>query len=203
MLYNASNYYKSDYLAYGIEAFDITGHYRYDVIREAESIYPKNVFRQALYLDLHTHLYSLNQRNDRATMAASIECREPFQDYRLIEGIGSLDNKWFIKHQKGKWLLRKVMAPHFPTNVSGLRKIGFSIPWNRIVESSVELNDIWNRLPKMDIFKIGILKLLNIMEIKRDYERGDKSKESLLRHLTMLAIWNEVYLNETHGSKTF
>jgi asparagine synthase (glutamine-hydrolysing) len=49
-------------------------------IRRSKIMYPNSLRRQALYFDQHTYLCSLLDRNDRCTMGASIECREPFLD---------------------------------------------------------------------------------------------------------------------------
>ena len=57
--------------------------FRRKTYKEAKELYPNNLRRQALYFDQQTYLRSLLYRNDRATMGASIECREPFLDQRL------------------------------------------------------------------------------------------------------------------------
>jgi asparagine synthase (glutamine-hydrolysing) len=129
-------------------------------------------------------------------MSASIECREPFLDYRLIEGIGSLSNDWFIKNGTGKFLLRESMAEILGKEVTGFRKIGFSIPWLQTLDKSPRLKEMWNNLHKSEVFKIGILHNLDIEKVKRDYDNGDKSNESLLRHLLMLALWYNVFFEE-------
>ena len=43
-----------------------------------------------MYSDQHTFLCSVLDRNDRMTMGASIECRVPFLDYRLVEMLAAL-----------------------------------------------------------------------------------------------------------------
>ena len=84
---------------YGINA-PPKNEYRKQIYKDAKSLYPDNLRRQALYFDQHTYLCSLLDRNDRCTMGASIECREPFLDPRLIVGLGSLDDKWLICWKK-------------------------------------------------------------------------------------------------------
>lgn len=189
ILYNASGYYPQDYEKYGVDAFGISNTFRYDIAQEAKELYPNNILRQTLYVDQHTYLCSLNTRNDRASMAASIECREPFLDYRLIEGIGSLPDKWFIKNGAGKQLLRESMAPLLGSQALSFRKIGFSIPWLQLVQSSEQLTNDWNHFHQSEIFQLGILAQLDIHQLKSDYEAGDQTKELLMRQLFMLAFW--------------
>ncbi len=189
ILYNASGYYPRDYEKYGVDAFGISNTFRYDIAKEARELFPDNILRQTLYVDQHTYLCSLNTRNDRASMAASIECREPFLDYRLIEGIGSLPDKWFIRNGNGKHLLRESMASLLGQQALSFRKIGFSIPWLELVKSSEQLSTDWENFHHSGIFQIGILAKLDILKIKADYQEGDKSKELLIRQLFMLAFW--------------
>lgn len=143
-----------------------------------------------------TYLCSLNNRNDRTTMSASIECREPFLDYRLIEGIGSLSNEWFIKNGTGKFLLLESMAELLGKEVTSFRKVGFNIPWQQTLDKSPQLKEMWNNLHTSDVFKIGILQKLDIEKVKMDYDNGDKTNESLLRHLLILALWYNVFFEE-------
>src|SRR5262249_45295360 len=63
--------------------------YRQEVLNEAKDVYKHDPIRQAMYVDLHTYLCSLLDRNDRMTMGASIECRVPLLDYRLVEGVAA------------------------------------------------------------------------------------------------------------------
>lgn len=188
-LYNSTSYFPADYLEYGIDTFEIDNTYRFDVLKEAASLYPGNTLRQTLYYDQHTYLCSLNTRNDRATMAASIECREPFLDYRLIEGIGSLPDKYFIRNGVGKTLLRESLGPALGHSILHGRKIGLSIPWKELVHSSEALRNEWEHFQESPVLKQGILARLNIDMVKKEYEKGDSTKEAMLRHLFMLAFW--------------
>jgi asparagine synthase (glutamine-hydrolysing) len=194
-LFNSTSYFPSDYNKYGISEFEIENSYRYDVLKEAQALYPKNALRQALYYDQHTYLCSLNNRNDRATMAASIECREPFLDYRLIEGIGSLPNNYFIKNGLGKTLLRDSLGSELGESIVNNRKIGLSIPWKELVNSSLQLKHEWEHFHLSPVLKHGILAKLDIAAIKKDYNNGDSSKESILRHLFMLVFWHKQNFN--------
>ena len=96
VIYNGSNIYPQDISkTYGINTLP-NNEYRKEIYNEAKSLYPNNLRRQALYFDQHTYLCSLLDRNDRCTMGASIECREPFLDPRLVIGLGSLVDRWLF-----------------------------------------------------------------------------------------------------------
>ncbi|MFV8355400.1 asparagine synthase (glutamine-hydrolyzing), partial [Flavobacterium sp. XS1P32] len=121
VLFNGSNIYPKDIATtFGIEETP-TNEYRKKIYEEAKSLYPNNLRRQALYFDQHTYLCSLLDRNDRCTMGASIECREPFLDPRLIVGLGSLEDKLLFTGIKGKFILRNAMQDRLPDEILKFR----------------------------------------------------------------------------------
>ena len=81
------------------------------------------------YLDYKTWLVGdINTKVDRASMAHSLEVREPLMDHQLIEWLASLPTQLKIQGQEGKWLLKKAMEPHLPEEVLYRPKMGFSVP---------------------------------------------------------------------------
>src|SRR5574343_1985882 len=81
------------------------------------------------YLDLKTYLVGdINTKVDRASMAHSLEVREPLMDHKLIEWLATLPNNLKIQGHEGKWLLKKAMEPKLPHDVLYRPKMGFSIP---------------------------------------------------------------------------
>jgi len=81
------------------------------------------------YLDMHTYLVGdINTKVDRASMAHSLEVREPLMDHRLVEWASSLPTSLKIRGQEGKYLLKKAMEPHIPHDVMYRPKMGFAVP---------------------------------------------------------------------------
>jgi len=86
----------------------------------------------AQYLDLKTYLIGdINTKVDRASMAHSLEVREPLMDHPLVEWLASLPTSLKVRGQEGKYLLKKAMEPHLPREVLYRRKMGFSVPLAR------------------------------------------------------------------------
>jgi len=84
------------------------------------------------YLDLKTYLVGdINTKVDRASMAHSLEVREPLMDHPLLEWLATLPSSLKINGQEGKFLLKKAMEPHLPTDVLYRPKMGFSVPLAR------------------------------------------------------------------------
>ena len=84
------------------------------------------------YIDLKTYLVGdINTKVDRASMANSLEVREPLMDHVLVEWLASLPSSLKLRGHEGKLLLKKAMEPHLPTDVLYRPKMGFAVPLAR------------------------------------------------------------------------
>jgi len=84
------------------------------------------------YLDLKTYLVGdINTKVDRASMAHSLEVREPLMDHPLVEWLASLPSSLKVRGHEGKVLLKHAMEPHLPREVLYRRKMGFAVPLAR------------------------------------------------------------------------
>lgn len=84
------------------------------------------------YLDLKTYLVGdINTKVDRASMAHSLEVREPLMDHPLVEWLGTLPSSLKVRGQEGKYLLKKAMEPHLPHDIMYRPKMGFAVPLAR------------------------------------------------------------------------
>jgi asparagine synthase (glutamine-hydrolysing) len=81
------------------------------------------------YLDYKTWLIGdINTKVDRASMAHSLEVREPLMDHKLIEWLATLPSGLKINGQEGKWMLKKAYEPALPADLLYRPKMGFSVP---------------------------------------------------------------------------
>ena len=84
------------------------------------------------YIDLHTYLVGdINTKVDRASMAHSLEVREPLMDHHLVEWLATLPSSLKMKRGEGKYLLKKAMEPHLPNDIMYRPKMGFAVPLAR------------------------------------------------------------------------
>jgi len=81
------------------------------------------------YLDLKTYLVGdINTKVDRASMAHSLEVREPLMDHPLVEWVSSLPPDFKLRSGEGKVLLKKALAPYLPPEILYRPKMGFAVP---------------------------------------------------------------------------
>jgi asparagine synthase (glutamine-hydrolysing) len=81
------------------------------------------------YLDLKTYLVGdINTKVDRASMAHSLEVREPLMDHPLVEWLSSLPPDFKLRNGEGKILLKKALEPYLPAEILYRPKMGFAVP---------------------------------------------------------------------------
>jgi asparagine synthase (glutamine-hydrolysing) len=84
------------------------------------------------YLDIHTYLPGdINTKVDRASMAHSLEVREPLMDHQLVEWVATLPSDLKLRGQEGKYLFKKALEPMLPHDVLYRPKMGFAVPLAR------------------------------------------------------------------------
>ena len=115
------------------------------------------------YLDLKTYLVGdINTKVDRASMAHSLEVREPLMDHPLVEWMASLPTSLKVRGQEGKHLLKRAMAPYLPDELMYRPKMGFSVPLERWFRGPLRqrLNDavLGPRLAATGVFNAHYLK---------------------------------------------
>ena len=192
VLYNACDVLPSDLESLGIT---VRGQfpYREQVLREAQSVYPKDLARQAMYSDQHTFLCSVLDRNDRMTMGASIECRVPFLDYRLVEQLAAFPSALLLRGLRTKWLLRAAVGDRLPAAVLTHRKWGFGVPWKKYMR---EVNDLRNHLldlPNADLILDSPLDRTKLRSCINNFLTGDDQPLPALMQILMISIaWNVI-----------
>jgi asparagine synthase (glutamine-hydrolysing) len=84
---------------------------------------------RAQYADLKIWLPGdILTKVDRASMAVSLEAREPLLDHRLVEFAAKLPPHLRLRGGTGKWLMKRALADRLPDDLLHRRKMGFVTP---------------------------------------------------------------------------
>lgn len=196
VMFNGSNIYPNDIAkTFGINSTP-KNEYRKQILEEAKYLYPNNLRRQALYFDQHTYLCSLLDRNDRCTMGASIECREPFLDQRLIVGLGSLEDKWLFTGKKWKYILKSAMAERLPEEILKFKKVGLSVPWGDYLIKSQGFVEELESFSKSSLFKMPYFENIDAGKLVQNLRKGDTKMIPYIMPMFMMHIWLKNYANK-------
>ncbi len=92
--------------------------------------------------DLQTYLpCDLMTKVDIASMAHSLECRQPFLDVRLVELAASFPLDWKFRAGVGKRMLREAFGHLLPDSIWTRKKMGFGVPLDHWFRARIERAD--------------------------------------------------------------
>jgi len=114
------------------------------------------------YLDIKTYLEELLMKQDRMSMAASVESRVPFLDHHLAEFAAALPQSLKLRGLAGKRILKRAMRGLLPEQIIRRKKMGFPVPlarwlreelapWHRevLLDDSVRREGLFN-VPRLE-----------------------------------------------------
>jgi len=125
---------------------------------------------------------------DRASMAVSLEAREPLLDYRLVEFAWTLPLSMKVQAGKGKQILRKVLDRYVPEHLIERPKMGFGIPLEDLLRGP--LRD-WaeSLLDPATLRAQGFLDVAPIRAAWEDHIAGRRDWKNHLWGVLMLQAW--------------
>ena len=147
-----------------------------------------------LYIDGKVFLPDdLFVKNDRMSMAHSIEARVPMTDPGLVSFMGKVPVKVKMKGLCTKYLLRKAMRGLLPNPIIRKKKVGFDMPYSRWLKR--EFYDFMMdtfRAPK--IRQAGLFNWKFVETLINDHLAGVKDNARPLWGLLNFAIWYRLYM---------
>lgn len=149
-----------------------------------------NLFDHMMRTDLSAFLgEDILTKVDRASMAVSLECRDPFLDHRLVEFAFSLPLEYLYQQGAHKRILKHIANPWISPEILSAPKRGFSIPlydWMRGPWKTV----VRDYLSRESVRKVGILNE-HVVERELDhfyrFEGGRAEKIMLMLNFQMWA----------------
>ncbi len=134
-------------------------------------------------------------KTDRATMATSLEGREPFLDSELFDFAAALPKKMLTRNGSGKYLLKKVMSKYIPRELIERPKKGFGMPLDKWLRS--ELFEMAGEI--LSPQRVDNAKIFSSRIAQKYLKRLKENSENQLRAhkvwlLIMLQLWAEKWL---------
>ena len=153
--------------------------------------------QKIMNMDFDTNLFGdLLVKMDIATMASSLEGRSPFLSKELLEYVPSMNDKYKIKGNSTKYLLRTLAKKYLPVQLINQPKRGFEIPLKNWVNN--ELKDMIgdyvtssNSLNKQFIDPAFLDKL-----IMKKVNISEEKRAKILWSLLCMEVWyKKIYLD--------
>jgi asparagine synthase (glutamine-hydrolysing) len=136
--------------------------------------------------DLADFLTPLLRRLDRMSMGASVECRVPFLDHRIVNRVINLPLAYRVSRRVDKWVLKQIASHYLPPGIVSRKKAGFPLP----------LHDYLAPLARTDLFDTGFCSEilgLSPMAIQRTLTDWNQNIEAFF-NLVSLEIWGRLFI---------
>ena len=147
-------------------------------------------FRQLIVMDHKTYLYSQLERQDRASMGASMESRLPFLDRKLVEWAVNLRKEHLFDNGRNKILLKDKAAGIFGEDFAYRTKQGFPMPLKFWLRPDGEMFPAYRKIFSGDFLLSEKIDMKSV----ESYVEGTGFDRKLLNYGDSDRIWIKWYL---------
>lgn len=146
-----------------------------------------------LHYEQRTYLQSILMRQDKLSMAASLESRVPMLDNAVLSLAESIPARRKLGFFQPKALLKRAAARKIPSQVVYKRKVGFGVPISNWLRDRAGLGRFFELLldPSTNLGKINRNRLEQVV---REHESNKANHEDVLWPLINFALWQHTFL---------
>ena len=165
-----------------------------DVISIYESRSSKDALDKLLYVDQKTYLLELLMKQDRMSMAASIESRVPFLDHKMVEFSTQVPSEMKLHGKQVKYIVKKAMQQLVPETILTREKMGFPVPLRQWLHESH--GSLFSSVLASDRVKQrNILSEQFVKTLLAENQTGQRDHTDALWTLMNFEIWARVFLD--------
>lgn len=149
--------------------------------------------QRLLYTDQKTYLVELLRKQDRMSMACSIESRVPFLDHTFVEFASRVPESLRLHSSNAKYLLKKAVEDLLPHDIVYRRKMGFPTPLTRWL-SGTALDDVAQLLQDPKGLLAEVTELPAVTSLLARHRNGFEDATDRIWRLLNLQLWGDMYL---------
>lgn len=159
--------------------------------RQARAADPLSVIQ---YVDIKTYLVDdILTKVDRASMANSLEVRNPLLDYQLMEFTARIPWHFKLRGREGKHILKQAVRTWVPDRVLCRRKMGFCLPVSQWLRGELA-GFAEEHLEDLCIKNSGLFQPKFLRQLQREHRSGLHDHSSRLWALLMFSLWQRKFL---------
>ncbi len=151
-------------------------------------------FEKISLFDIDQYLtHNLLYKMDAASMANSLEVRNPYLDYRVMEFCYNLPQEFKIKNGTPKYLMKKLLQRYLPDELVYRRKWGFPAPiGNWLTRELSYMIDKW--LDPQRIKSQGLFNEKQVAHYVTAFRNGKNFHDKRIWSLIFFQMWHYKYL---------
>jgi len=157
---------------------------------------PLHDFEKISLFDINNYLANnLFYKMDSASMANSLEVRNPYLDYRLVEYSVNLPLQYKVNGRTQKYLMKKVLERYLPKDLVYRKKWGFPAPigdW--LYKDLGYLIELW--LSKEQLQKHGLFNVPFVEKLLKEFRSGKKFHYKRIWSIIIFQMWYATYFEE-------
>lgn len=160
--------------------------------RSAAATASGGAFAAVARLDFEAYLLSILNRQDKMSMAASLESRVPFLDNEMIDLAGSLPqtHKQSLRHRKR--VLKDVALRYLPRQIVERRKSGFGVPLREWFRGSGPAADLLREVTASSQLD-GLISTKALEALRQEHVNGDADHGDLIWGIVNVAVWRNAF----------
>ena len=152
-----------------------------------------------LYTDIRTYLVELLMKQDRMSMAASVESRVPFLDHELVEFALAIPLSLKIKGLVGKHILKAATKDLLPSSIIYRKKMGFPTPW-RAWLNGPRFDWVELLLTEQRTISRGLFRPDSLQRLIAEHRDGKRDHTDRLWRLVNLELWSRVFVDREYAN---
>lgn len=142
------------------------------------------------FLAAHNFLYT-----DKTSMAASVEVRVPFMDIQLMRLCAKIPERYKLKGNTTKYILKKAMEKYLPKNVVYRPKTGFGAPLRKwIADDMVPL--VKQLLSSENLRRRGLFEPAAVHRMIEENQCNRTDHSYFIYALLTLELWMQTFIDQ-------
>ncbi|MGH7146287.1 MAG: asparagine synthase (glutamine-hydrolyzing) [Nitrospiraceae bacterium] len=150
---------------------------------------------RTLYLDQRAYLPSLLLRLDKMSMAAGIEARVPFLDYRIVEWSYLLPDNAKVRGFTTKWVVKRLAEKWLPGEIVHRKKVGFGVPLGKWLRNRQGVGRYLSLLEEKKTVERGYFDASAVRLLVRDHLSGVADHSEVMWGLVNLELWLRMFVD--------
>lgn len=143
-------------------------------------------------LDLQTYLVSILNRQDKMSMATSLEARVPFLDNEIVDLAQSLPVHFKQTFRHRKRVLKSVAARYLPAEIINRRKSGFGVPLQNWFAGSGPMSGLLDETLNSDAIT-SLFDNALLSRLVAEHRSGGKDHSEFLWSVLNLGLWRRAF----------
>jgi asparagine synthase (glutamine-hydrolysing) len=152
-----------------------------------------SLLERLLYADQKTYLVELLMKQDRMSMATSIESRVPLLDHPLVEFAARLPGEMKLRGTTGKYIFKKAAEGLVPREILYRRKMGFPTPLRSWLRDAAA-TPLFDLLRAPDGLLGAYVDRRALENLIHRHRSGAEDATDRIWRLLNLQLWGEIFL---------